>query len=113
MNLIELDNANFDKTLGQGSMLTLFWADWCPLCIILIETFKTLAENFDGKLPFCMVNFDENKDLSSKFNVLGVPTVIAFSGGEIIDVRAGYRETDEYVDMIYHLVKKRNESVFS
>jgi thioredoxin 1 len=110
MKCTELYDTNFDKITEQGSMLTLFWAEWCPLCIILLETFKALAEKYSNELNFCTVNFDENKELSSKYNVIGVPTVISICEGEIMDVRPGFRQTDEYIDMIDHLkTKKTNQ----
>jgi thioredoxin 1 len=106
----ELNDTYFDKISEQGSVLVLFWAEWCPLCIILLETFKALAEKYHDKLNFANVNFDKNKELSSHYNVIGVPTVIAFYENEIIDVRPGFRETDEYIDMINHLkIKKTNQ----
>jgi thioredoxin 1 len=110
MMVTALDDTNFDKITGQGSVLVLFWAEWCPLCIILLETFKKLADKYSDKLDFGTINFDENKEILSKYNVIGVPTVLAFSESEIIDVRPGFRETDEYIDMISHLIiKKTNQ----
>ncbi|MDR0942935.1 MAG: thioredoxin family protein [Ruminococcus sp.] len=109
MKPLRLDDTDFDKIPEQGSMLALFWADWCPLCIILLETFKTLNEKYSNKVTFSAINFDNNKNLASRYNVIGVPTMIAFSEGEIMDVRTGFRENDEYLDMISHLIKKTNQ----
>jgi thioredoxin 1 len=110
MKVIALDDTNFNNMMEKGSMIALFWADWCPLCIILLETFKVLAEKYSDKFNFVTINIDENQEISLLYNIIGVPTVIAYSDGEIIDVRPGFRETDEYIDMIGHLtIKKTNQ----
>jgi thioredoxin-like negative regulator of GroEL len=103
MNLTDIDLKTFIELQKKGNVLLLFRADWCPLCILLIETFKELARKFDGKPFFAMVDIDREKQLVSMFGVSGVPTVVAVYEQKIMDIRTGFRETEEYIDMIYHL----------
>jgi thioredoxin 1 len=100
--LIKLDSSNFEKHT-ESAALVLFWADWCPLCIILLNLFEELALSFPGLIA--SVNFDENPEVAKRFEVYGVPTVIAYRIGEVIDVRPGFREKEQYLEMIECICK--------
>jgi thioredoxin 1 len=87
---------NFDEY--KDSMVAVFYANWCPLCLILLDELKQLDEKCREKVK--IIDFDTNSELAKRYNITGVPTAIAFRNGKIADVRPGFRETVQYLEMI-------------
>jgi thioredoxin len=72
----ELDEATFDEAIGGGPLLVDFWAPWCRPCKALEPILEELP------VGVARVNIDEEPELASRYEVLSIPTVILFSGGE-------------------------------
>lgn len=62
-----------------------FWAPWCGPCMMLAPTIKQLAQAYEGKVGFGKINIDENKVFAGKYNVMSIPTLVLFRGGEAVD----------------------------
>ena len=82
---IELTNENFDATVKEGVSLVDFWAPWCGPCKMISPIIDQLAVDFDGKANICKVNADEQQDLTVKYGVRSIPTIIFIKNGEVID----------------------------
>jgi thioredoxin 1 len=72
----ELDEATFDDAIGGGPLLVDFWAPWCRPCKALEPILAELP------LEVARVNVDEEAGIASRYDVLSIPTVILFDGGE-------------------------------
>ena len=72
----ELDQATFDAAIAEGPLLVDFWAPWCRPCIALEPILEEL------QVDVARVNIDEEPGIGSRYDVLSIPTVILFSGGE-------------------------------
>ena len=83
--MTELDEATFDAAIAADALLVGFWAPWCRPC-------KALEPILD-ELPVevARVNVDEEPGLASRYDVLSIPTVILFSGGEARGAVVGMR----------------------
>ncbi|RPJ44720.1 MAG: thioredoxin [Candidatus Latescibacterota bacterium] len=66
-----------------------FWAPWCAPCRMIAPTLESLSKEMDGKVRFVKINVDENPVQASKFGVQGIPTLLFFRGGELIDTAVG------------------------
>jgi len=82
---IELTNENFDATVKEGVSLVDFWAPWCGPCKMISPIIDQLAVDFDEKANICKVNADEQQDLTVKYGVRSIPTIIFIKNGEVID----------------------------
>lgn len=89
--ILNVSQENFDQeVLGQPEpVLVDFWADWCGPCRMLAPTIDAVADEMVGKLKVCKVNVDNAPDLSRKYGVMTIPTVILFKNGEEVERSIG------------------------
>ena len=73
-----------------------FWAPWCGPCRMTKPVLEKLAREFQGKVEFLEVNADESQDVLRKYGVMGIPTVLAFRGGEQAARLVGARGEGDY-----------------
>jgi thioredoxin 1 len=87
---IEITDANFAEILAQGKpVLVDFWAEWCGPCLAVAPTIEELAKDFEGKAIIGKLNVDHNPEVSQKFNIMNIPTMLFFKGGEVQDKQVG------------------------
>jgi len=82
---------NFDQEVlqSQGLVMVDFWATWCGPCKIVAPVVEELAKEYAGKVKFVKVNTDENQDLASRYNIRGIPTLMFFKDGNMVDQVVG------------------------
>ncbi len=86
--MLTLTNENFDKETKTGITLADFWAPWCGPCRMLGPVVDALSTEMKG-LKFGKVNVDEQPELSEKFEVASIPTLLLFKNGKVIANRVG------------------------
>jgi thioredoxin 1 len=95
-------DANFETEVVKADQLALvdFWAEWCGPCRMLGPTIDAIADEFQGKLKVFKMNVDENPATPSKFHIRGIPTVLLFKGGQLVDQLVGNQPKDVIVQAI-------------
>lgn len=86
---IDLTAENFDSITSKGVSLVDFWAPWCGPCRMIAPTIDQLAEEYEGKANICKVNTEEEPDLTAKYQVRSIPTILFIKDGEIVDQLIG------------------------
>lgn len=84
-NTIELTDANFDTEALKDSkpVLVDFWAEWCMPCRMLAPTIDELADEYAGKVKVGKIDTDSNRDVSMKYGISAIPTIILFKNGQV------------------------------
>lgn len=88
---VVITNDNFEEEVLKSDMPVLvdFFATWCGPCKMLAPIVERVAENYEGKLKVGKCDIDEADALAEKFNIMSVPTLKIFKGGEEIHTSVG------------------------
>ena len=81
----ELTEATFDEEMATSDVPVLveFWAEWCPPCRMIAPILDEIALDHADRLRVLKVNSDENPELSRRYDVMSIPTMLIFSQGEL------------------------------
>jgi thioredoxin 1 len=81
---LTLTEQTFDETIQGSETLVLvdFWAEWCGPCKMIAPVLDQIAADYPETLRIGKINIDENLELARRFEVMSIPTLILFKGGE-------------------------------
>ncbi len=68
-----------------------FWAEWCGPCKMIAPIMEALAEEYTGKVRVGKLNIDENPSTPTKFGIRGIPTLLFFKGGSLVEQIVGVK----------------------
>lgn len=90
-HVVELNDSNFDTVISGASepVLVDFWAPWCAPCRMLTPVVEEVASENAGKFKIAKVNVDEAPEVSAKFGIRSIPSLLFFKGGEKKDQTVG------------------------
>lgn len=90
-NIINVTDSTFESLVLNSDTPALvdFWASWCAPCRAIAPIVDEMAQEYAGKLRVVKVNVDDNPATPGKFGVRGIPTLILFKGGKVVDQLVG------------------------
>ncbi len=97
-NVVEFTDQNFEQEVLQSSepVLVDFWAEWCMPCRMLAPTIDKLAKDYAGRVKVGKVDTDSNRDVSIKYSINAIPTVILFKDGQVAQKFVGLRQEKDF-----------------
>lgn len=89
--IINISDGNFEAEVLKSNIPTLvdFWASWCAPCRAIAPVIEEMAKDYSGRLKVTKMNVDENPSTPGKYGVRGIPTLILFKNGEIVEQLVG------------------------
>jgi thioredoxin 1 len=105
---MDINENNFEQEVlrNAGVVLVDFWAPWCGPCRMMGPVLEEIAKEFEGRLSVYKVNVDENSNLASKYEILSIPALKFFKGGEVVDQMVGLQPKEVLVNKINSLISK-------
>jgi len=103
---VEFTDANFEELALKSDkpVLVDFWAEWCGPCRMVGPIVEEIANDYDGKAVIGKVNVDHNKEISAKFGIRNIPTIIFLKNGELVDKSVGAVPKNVLTDKIDNLL---------
>ena len=62
-----------------------FWADWCGPCRMIAPSVEQIAEDYDGSIKVAKVDVDDNPAIPGRYGIVGIPTLMLFKDGEVVE----------------------------
>ncbi|MGE5488588.1 MAG: thioredoxin [bacterium] len=102
VNTLEVTDANFDAEVINSEIPVLvdFWAEWCGPCKMMAPAVDQVATEFAGRLKVAKVDVDSNAASAMRYHIQGIPTLLLFKGGKVVDSRVGAVGKSEVVRMV-------------
>jgi len=84
---VAVTDATFDDEVLKSDkpVLVDFWAEWCGPCRMIGPIVEEMAGEYDGKAKIAKVDVDSNPQISMKFGIRSIPTLLIFKNGEVVD----------------------------
>jgi thioredoxin 1 len=88
---LEFTDANFDELVIKSGkpVIVDLWAEWCGPCRMLTPIVEEMAKEYEGRAVVGKLNVDDNPEVTAKYGVRNIPTVLFFKGGEVADKQVG------------------------
>ena len=97
-NIVELTDGNFEEEVVSSSVPVLvdFWAEWCYPCRMLSPTIEELAEEYGERIKVGKVDTDANRNISVKYGISAIPTVMIFKDGQLVKRFVGLQAKKDF-----------------
>jgi thioredoxin 1 len=101
-SVIHLDEATFDEVLRDSNvpLLVDFWATWCGPCRMIAPELEEIAEEQAEAVRIVKVDVDNNPELSNRFGIRNIPTLLFFKGGELKDRVVGLTSKTDLISRL-------------
>ena len=101
-NVLNFTDASFDAEVLKSDVPVLvdFWAEWCGPCKMMGPTVDQIATEYAGKVKVGKVDVDNNNGTAMRYRIQGIPALLLFKGGQVVDSRIGACGKSEVVKML-------------
>ena len=85
-----MTDATFKEMIQNHPLVVVdCWAPWCGPCRLVAPIIEELSRDYVGRIIFGKLNVDENREVSMKYNIMSIPTLLVFKNGKLVDTIIG------------------------
>ena len=102
MSTIKISDDTFEKSVNnkEKPILVDFWAEWCGPCKQIGPILEEISNEYNDKITIGKLDVDENPETPGKYQIRGIPTMLLFKNGELIDTKVGMSSKNDLTDWI-------------
>lgn len=91
MSTLAITDKSFDAEVAKSALPVVvdFWAEWCGPCKAIGPALEQISAEMGGKVKITKLNIDENPEITNKFKIMSIPTLMVFKGGEVVATQIG------------------------
>jgi thioredoxin 1 len=100
-----ITDSNFDELLKSGKPLVVdFWAEWCGPCKMIGPIVEDLSHEYEDKVVIGKLDVDDNNDVTTRFGIRNIPTILFFKDGVQVDKQVGATQKSVMIQKIEALL---------
>ncbi len=105
--VLHISDDNFQKEVIESDkpVMVDFWASWCGPCLALAPIIDEIAEAYSDKIKICKLNVDENQKTAMQYGIKGIPTILFFKNGQVVEQSVGLVPKDYLEDLIKKVIE--------
>jgi thioredoxin 1 len=102
VNTLEFSDSSFDQDVLNADVPVLvdFWAEWCGPCRQMTPTIDAIASDYAGRVKVGKLNVDHNNGVAARYNIRGIPTLLLFKDGRVVEQKVGAAPKSELQKML-------------
>ena len=99
---IEVNDSNFEELVLKSDLPVIvdLWAEWCGPCRMIHPILDKISKDFEGRAVVTKLDVDSNPEISTKYGVRNIPTVLFFKNGEVVDKQVGAVSEKQYLNKL-------------
>ena len=106
--IISLNQQSWDNEVKNSDLPVVvdFWAEWCAPCRMMAPVLEEISKEYEGKIKVGKLNVDEDSTVAGEYRIMGIPTLLFFRSGEIVDKVVGVVPKKALQDKIEAILKE-------
>ncbi len=108
MSIVHLNEENFREEVMESEKPVIidFWAEWCMPCRMLAPIFEELSKEYGNRMKFAKLNVDETPEIAQTFGIQGIPTLLIFHKGKVIERIVGLLPKERLGEIIESILSR-------